>query len=339
MRVLAAQASGLLLLVRRDHFSVTFAAMNSPLNQDGTASDDDSAGSQTPAITEAVSRLMDRHNVANRQKLNTLVDVLSIAYAQIRRRWIGQTPWAIEELVQIAEYFDEPLGELLCSYQDGPGEPAVFMFEDMPIIGTLWRGRQLEGEARIGPLVATPTGPNDPPHTHWKVVPLAQVGDAPVYEIRRMLFEPASRPRVAILDDDAELAETIATYFRGKGLPASAFSDVRVFQEADATRAFAGYIIDWVIGDCTAEDLVRDLRQRDKTCPILVLTGKAGSEYDAVQSRTAQSSEVYILDKPTRCSSLYSMMSLMIARREEHRRTLSIAAPPVGSHRPQPPNG
>ena len=42
--------------------------------------------------------------------------------------------------------------------------------------------------------------------------------------------------------------------------------------------SFDAYVIDWVLPTGTAEALVAKLRSQSATCPIALLTGKAGSK-------------------------------------------------------------
>ncbi|HRO57561.1 MAG TPA: helix-turn-helix domain-containing protein [Burkholderiaceae bacterium] len=284
-------------------------------HDDATVGDSDEApGGQLPPLSEAISQLLDRHSVPSRQKLRTLADVLDIGYSQLRRRWVGQLAWSLDDLARIADEYREPLAELLCAYQDGPGEPAMVQFEDVSIIGTLWRGREMDDDGRIGPLVATPRGSNDPPYPAWKIIPIDQAGEAPVFAIRRFVLEPPRVPRIAIVDDDEELANTIAAFFRAKGMPAVAFSSLEAFQATNRERPFSAFIFDWVVGDRTAEASLQELRQRDRHSPIIVLTGKGNPAFDTSQSKVSQAHSIFFMEKPTRCAYLFSTMSLLLQK-------------------------
>lgn len=99
----------------------------------------------------------------------------------------------------------------------------------------------------------------------------------------RMLEDPtglkpaaASTPiRVAVLDDDADVVAAIATVLRMQGLLAQEFTSVVEFEVAKRETSFDAYVLDWLLGDLTALEIVRSLRADpvNENVPIFLLSG------------------------------------------------------------------
>lgn len=262
------------------------------------------------AVSQALAALLDRSGVPERQRLKVLSDVLGLAYQQVRRRWIGDTDWSSEELGRVARHFGEAVAPLLCASVDGVGEPATVQFGDVQVPGTIWVGRQVSPDERLGPLLAVRRGATEPGPV-WKIVRSTQADDLPAYVIRRFVYEASPAPRIAVLDDDKDLAEDIARYLRAKGFDALAYHSAGEFREALAARRFDAYILDWLLGDDTAQPLLEEIRAADPASPILILTGKADAEDEAL-SMQVQKAQALIFDKPTRSASLYNALTLML---------------------------
>ena len=81
--------------------------------------------------------------------------------------------------------------------------------------------------------------------------------------------------------------------------------------------SFDGYVIDWVLANGTAEALVAKLRNQNATCPIALLTGKAGSkEVDEKELVAAiEQHGLLFLQKPVTASIAASQFSAAFANR------------------------
>ena len=65
-------------------------------------------------------------------------------------------------------------------------------------------------------------------------------------------------------------------------------------------RPFDAYVIDWVLDEGTAAELVAMIRSDDRECPVAILTGKMGE--DMVEAAVAEALSTYKLmffQKPT----------------------------------------
>lgn len=97
--------------------------------------------------------------------------------------------------------------------------------------------------------------------------------------IQQTLFdEHEARPRIAVLEDDARLACQFVNHFNALGYEATSYPTAQALQAAVPAQHFVAYVMDWVIGNETVAGLVEMLQSRDATSPIIVVTGKLGSD-------------------------------------------------------------
>ncbi|MBO2006724.1 hypothetical protein J4732_06730 [Serratia marcescens] len=79
------------------------------------------------------------------------------------------------------------------------------------------------------------------------------------------------------MDDSHQAADELAKYLGGCGFNAVAFYDVDSFCQALQQSLFDGYVVDWLIGEETADRCIATIRASDNPdAPVLVLTGELG---------------------------------------------------------------
>ena len=97
--------------------------------------------------------------------------------------------------------------------------------------------------------------------------------------VQRALFdEHDPHPRIAVLEDDASLARQFVNHFNALGYEATPYPTVQALQAAVPAQHFVAYVMDWVVGNETVAGLVEVLQARESTSPIIVVTGKLGSD-------------------------------------------------------------
>ncbi|EMB2737713.1 histidine kinase [Serratia marcescens] len=111
------------------------------------------------------------------------------------------------------------------------------------------------------------------------------------------------RLSIAVLDDSHQAADELAKYLGGCGFNAVAFYDVDSFCQALQQSLFDGYVVDWLIGEETADRCIATIRASDNPdAPVLVLTGELGT--DRRESEIAQAMREYDVlgpyEKPVR---------------------------------------
>jgi ActR/RegA family two-component response regulator len=238
---------------------------------------------------------------------------LGLSYQQVRRRLIDETAWTLEEVQQVADFFGESLHSVVAETPDGSNTPAVLVMGSLRISCSVWLGETPQ-LARPGPLVATKLTANE-----WLVVPAGEAAGVESYEVKRLLIQPTARSarRVAVLDDDRDLAQSIAQYMSEVGLDATAFYTVGDLSQAASAEPFDGYVIDWLVNKESARSVIAEIRARSATCPIVILTGQMlqGNVDESELSSVAAAYRLQFFEKPVRTSAIMSALELGFDRR------------------------
>lgn len=261
-----------------------------------------------PVISKAIQALLDRHGVPERKRLGALEAAVGMGYQQVRRRMAGETPWNVDEIQRLASHFGEPVFKLLAALVDDAGQPALLQVATVKLQCSIWPGNQVAREKGIGPLVAVPgEGPEQ-----WIVVPLSEAGDRPIHEIKRLIFEAAAPRRVAVVDDDDDLTSAIVQFLRKNGLEAISYNKADHLRAALETTSFDGYILDWLLEDSDARDLLPLIRAKNPNAPLIILTGqiKAGQAHEDDLASTIAAYRAQLYEKPTRALSLFNALEL-----------------------------
>jgi DNA-binding NtrC family response regulator len=81
--------------------------------------------------------------------------------------------------------------------------------------------------------------------------------------------------RVAVLDDDCDLATAVAAVLSKNSLHARAFNTAESLLEACDGERFDAFVLDWLLADRTTFELIRTLRttHRSARAPIFLLSG------------------------------------------------------------------
>ena len=238
-----------------------------------TASKETRAEHQSTLAARCIRALLDRAALPRHRHSAHIADLLKLSYHQAHRRVAGSAPWSLEELQAVAAHHGETLVDLFGEQKSADYETALLIAGPLRVTCRLWPGQPL-AQHRPGDLIALKGG------SEWVVM---VAGDTPTPQactVRRLIIEPKpDRPRrFAILDDDIDVARSLAAGLVELGFEATAFATEAQLEAALQFDSFDGYVIDWVLANGTAEALVAKLRSQSPTCPIALLTGKAGSK-------------------------------------------------------------
>jgi DNA-binding response OmpR family regulator len=80
---------------------------------------------------------------------------------------------------------------------------------------------------------------------------------------------------------------------------------------------FDGYIIDWVLGEGSAAELVGMIRADDRECPIAILTGRIEEDLmlEPVVAEAVSTYKLLFFEKPTRFSIISAALLPKLERR------------------------
>lgn len=270
-------------------------------------------GSPGASVADSyITRLLDRAGLQSRQRVTYVADTLAIGYQQARRRMNGETPWTVDEVARLAASSGETLTSLFGADSAdgvaGTGEVAELALGHVRIACRVWVGAKATSR-QMSPLVAL-----QPTKDQWLVVPTTDALGTESFEVERVLIQlgKTKKHRVAVLDDDQEIATSIVGYMNATGIDAEAFFSLDNLMSQVVAKPFDGYVVDWLIDKQNTRSLIAAIRAKDKTCPIVLLTGQL-QKGNADESELASIASFYRLtyfEKPIRTSSIMSALQL-----------------------------
>ena len=286
--------------------------MNTRTPSPSASTDSQRADGQTSLAAQCIRALLDRAALPRHRHSAHIAGLLKLSYHQAHRRMTGIAPWSLEEQQAVASHHGETLVDLFGEQKSADYETAVLIAGPLRVTCRLWPGQPL-AQHRPGDLIALKGG------SEWVVMVAGETPTPLACTVRRLIIEPKpDRPRrFAILDDDLDIARGLAAGLIELGFEATAFATEAQLEAALQFDSFDGYVIDWVLANGTAEALVARLRSQSATCPIALLTGKAGSkevdEKDLVAA--IEQHGLLFLQKPVTASIAASQFSAAFANR------------------------
>ena len=195
-----------------------------------------------------VRDLLNRNGIPPRSHNTTIANVLGLSFSVVTRKMKGLIPWNLSQLQDIATHFGVPPAILL---DDKGTQPAT---AETDFVALQWQGE-------------------------WLITERQHAREGRTYPVDVIELRSAQpnvyAARIAVVDDSQDVAETVCEYFIEKGVNAIPYFDGATFRKALEVEDFDGYILDWMLGDQTAAELVRGIRSSENSgAPIFLLTGK-----------------------------------------------------------------
>jgi len=270
------------------------------------------SGADDPVASRYVRALLSRHDVAPAQYVTTIAEILSVGYTLAYRRMNGAVSWELEEIEAVARHFGESLADVFAEDHAAEELAAMLMAGPVRLPCQLVVGNPLR-EPQRNSLVALKLG------EQWMVVPATEAGASACFEVRSMRVTGTGdrRWRIAVLDDDPTEAASLAQHLEARGCDVAAFTRVDELVPSMKVRPFDGYVIDWLLEEGSAAELVGMIRADDRECPIVVLTGKIQADV-TVESAVAEAVSTYKLlffEKPTRLPIISAQLLQALAGR------------------------
>jgi ActR/RegA family two-component response regulator len=258
-----------------------------------------SDGDNTPIASRYVRALLNRHDVPSSRHVTTAAQILGMGYALVHRRMTGATAWEFEEIAKVAEHFGESIARVFAEESADEYEAAVLVAGSARTSCQLIVGPPAREPDRAS-LVAIRAG------DQWLVMPAADAGGGACFEVRRLLIigRGDHRWRIAVLDDDPVETANTKRHFSDLGCEVQAFHSVADLVGQMKVRPFDAYVIDWVLHEGSAAEVIGMIRADDRQCPIAILSGKLVSDL-MVEPAVAEAVSMFKLhfyEKPTRLS-------------------------------------
>lgn len=259
------------------------------------------------SVAEKIRAMMESHGIPRRRQSKELTVILNLSFSQAHRKLTGASPWTLDQLKRITEYFnDQSLGATLNTPAPAgasfDAHDAVLVAGDQKLSCVAWIGEVLD-IPHPAEFVAVRRG------EEWHIVnsrasrndgeTCRRVGKIEVH------VQQAQLPRIAVVDDDHNLADSLRDYLNEAGFDASAFYSREALELAMEDTAFDGFVIDWLLGASTTEPLIRAIRLDEQSnVPIIVLTGQlvTGRASESDVARVIMQFNIICREKPTRLS-------------------------------------
>jgi CheY-like chemotaxis protein len=260
---------------------------------------------EVPVGSRYVRALLNRHGVPPMRHVTLIAEILGFGYTLVHRRMHGAVAWELEEIEQVAAHFGESLASVFAESNSADVVSAVLAIDGVKVACQLLPGDILRNPDPDS-LVAVRVG------AQWMVVLASRATVGPAHEVRQLLVSGNAdrRRRVAILDDDLAESASLAEHFEDRGCEAQGFTRAEELVGNMRMRPFDAFVIDWVLDEGTAAELVAMIRAEDPDCPIAILTGKMEEDL-RVEPEVAEALSTYKLlffQKPTRPALISSQL-------------------------------
>lgn len=220
------------------------------------------------------------------------------------------------DLLALAQYFQVDVSTPLSSQpSQAPRESADAVAAQMQM-GPRSLACMATLGTELGPhehceLVATHDG------SEWRVQPYAEAASTvPRHRVLHLSITPLQRPlpRIAILEDSADLAANLQEAFTRSGYHASTFASASDLSSEAAIAPFDAYIVDWWLGGQTAADALRAIRRAQPAAPMILTTGAIASGNAAEEeiARMALTLRIQVIEKPFRLALLISQVKQLL---------------------------
>lgn len=265
-----------------------------------------------PIGSRYIRALLNRHDVPSMRHVTTIAQVLGVGYTLVHRRMNGAVAWELEEIEKVAAHFGESLADVFAIERGEDNIAAVLVVGGIRVACQLVAG-DADREPERNSLVAIKVG------EQWLVIPAPEAGVGPCFQVKHLLVSGngSRRRRIAVLDDDPAEAASMADHFSDRGCEVQAFTLVEDLVGHMKVRPFDGYVIDWVLQEGSAAELIAMIRADDRDCAIAILTGKMKEEV-GIEPAVAEALATYKLQffqKPTPLPIISSQLLQALAGR------------------------
>jgi CheY-like chemotaxis protein len=262
-----------------------------------------------PTAAEIVHALLARHKVDRRRYAAAVADALKLSRAAAHHRVNGNAAWLWDDLVRIGECYGETMLDMLRGVM-GKTYTAQLLIDKhkSSVLVRLGDGRPDRGDTwaafhrHEGGLVVMPVDQVPATFEPIKVAELvhSQYGHTPL--------------RVAVLDDSADTAASLAEMLSGEGCSSKAYtSSQALLADLEAGRQYDSFVLDWWLGNNTAEAVIAELRRISKQARIVLLTGEMGAggkaDIDAIE-QAQKRYQFFVSQKPITAGLLMANLTL-----------------------------
>lgn len=233
-------------------------------------------------IAERVRKLLTRHDIPKGQQASKLGEILGLSLSQAYKKLGGVSQWTKDQLELVASYYGVQFSELtdvsLSVADDSDPKGGGKRYEAIMEVG----GEQIDCVIQLGKQLKLARDTDFVAYKHkedgiWRVVRPRSAPFDNVFLISSLKIT-LSEPKVysvAMLDDDKDTTDGFCERLSDLDLDAFPFYDIESLESVLASREFDAFILDYYIGKTNTVELIRKIRARSATVPIVLLTGKS----------------------------------------------------------------
>lgn len=259
---------------------------------------------------QMVRALLERHGIAKNRQAGFVGEFFDLSRAAAHARVNRSAAWTLEELTALAQHFGETLSDVVAAHATTRSKPATLRLGGAHIDCRIW----LAGEATHDATAEAATYVALEKDGNYVVMPTtaiaAQAGRR-VARLELVLEHPSSETmRVAVLDDEDDVAQALCDQLRSAGLEAVPYSKARDLEKAISRQPYDGYVVDWLLAEGNAAPLLATLRTQAQPAAVVLLSGKMrnGSADPLDIASAATTYRVQVIEKPTRLPLLLSAL-------------------------------
>lgn len=253
--------------------------------------------------------------VPARSQASELSKILGISFSGASKLLNGTLALSPAQTQTLCDHFDvaeSVLAEEATGRSAGPVD-ALFIIGGTELPAKLWLGAKVPAKSRPPRCVAIEGDEG------WEVVEASVAPNVPQYIVEKLevRFAQSEGPTVAVVDDDAALAEGVAEYLTLQGFEATAFSDPQAFLDSLSRSTWEGVILDWTLGDLTGQEVMEHIsRSSSASAPLILLTGlltnAASEEGKLAASVLGERSNAIFMSKPIDNARIAAQLRKMI---------------------------
>lgn len=242
---------------------------------------------------QKIHDLLERKGVDKRKQSSTLAEILGIKYNSARQKLDGKRSISLTEVKKIYRYFND-------SFDGGRDYNCVFVMNDMHVRCNVDVDPDVAKVVQKEENYAIKDGQN-------YIIDVSQGRkNADMYRVRKLEFLPA--PKIAILDNDADILELLRSVCSRFGIEAEAFQTKEEISEAMCRQSFDCFIIDWLLDyGQNSEQVINAIREKNEKCTIIMLTGQL-NQHEKEIGKAILKYGVEIIEKPTRTLIISSIL-------------------------------
>ena len=239
--------------------------------------------------------MLERHGIPKHRHSSFIGEFFNLSRAAAHQRVNRSSAWTLEELQALGARFGESLADMLGARAPNDGTRATLRVGGMQVGCRVWFTQESD-EAHSDAFVAMENA------GAYVVVPATAATAQGSLRIARFEVDQARvvPPRVAVLDDERDVTNSLCVQLRSAGLDALGYFTAEELLADIPQSAFDGYVIDWLLRDGNAVPLLAAIRSQPKHSAVVLLSGKmrSGSADPNDVAAASTTYKVQVFEKP-----------------------------------------